>query len=136
VVAEVGMMIEWIKDKWLTWRTGKTKAEREWSAWYDKNINWLSPRISTMFEKFKHVIVVDTHKFMDPYEPMAWVPCNDAKQYFWPERELGNNAVWRFERVIPYGDNDYYVNGMGDRDLIFVATNSDKDAMMITLKYT
>jgi hypothetical protein len=129
-------MKEWIIDKWLTWRTGKDKTQREWDAWYNENVNWLSPRISTMFEKFKHVIVVDANKMMDPYEPLNWIPCKDAEQYFWPNRELGNNAVWRFERVIPYGDNDYYVNGIGDRDLIFVATNNDEDAVMIALKYT
>lgn len=129
-------MIEWIKDKWLTWRTGKNKVEREWDAWYNKNVNWLSPMISTMFAKFKHVIVVDSHKFMDWNEPLAWIPCKDAEQYFWPNRELGNNCVWRFERVVPYGDDDYYVNGIGDRDLVFVATNNDEDALMITLKFT
>lgn len=129
-------MKEWIIDRWLTWRTGKDKIQREWEAWYNQNVNWLSPRISTMFEKFKHVIVVDVNKFMDLNEPMSWIPCEDAEQYFWPNRELGNNAVWRFERVIPYGDNDYYVNGIGDRDMVFVATNNDEDAIMITLKYT
>lgn len=132
----MGKLKDYIVDKYLTWKTGKSKSEREWSAWYDQNVNWLSPSISTMFAKFKHVIVVDTDKFVDHAEPFAWVPCADAKQYFWPQRELGDNAVWRFERVIPYGGNDYYVNGIGDRDLIFVATNNDRDAMMIALKYS
>ena len=127
---------DWIVDKWLTWRTGKTREEREWTAWYNENVNWLSPIISTMFAKFKHVIVVNPETFMNPMEPFTWVPNDDAKQYFWPQRKLGENCVWRFERVIPYGENDYYVNGIGDRDLIFVATNNDQDAIMITLKYT
>jgi hypothetical protein len=90
-----------------------------------------------MFSKFKHVIIVDTNKFVDHSEPFAWVPCLDAKQYFWPDRELGNNAVWRFERVCWHsGDQDWVVNGMGSVDHIFVATNNDEDAAMIALKYT
>lgn len=129
-------MREWIVDKWLTWRTGKNKAQREWDAWYNKNVNWLSPRISTMFEKFKYVIVVDSAKFMDHREPFTWIPNEEAREYFWPKRPLGENCVWRVERVIPYGENDYYVNGIGDRDLIFVATNSDEDATILALKYS
>jgi len=130
-------MKEWIINKWLDFWTKTTKEQREWDAWYNENVNWLSPRISFMFEKFKHVILVDTNKFVDHSEPFAWVPCSDAKQYFWPDRELGNNAVWRFERVYWHsGDQDWVVNGMGSEDHIFVATNNDEDAAMIALKYT
>lgn len=130
-------MKEWIVNKWLDFWTKTTKEQREWDAWYNENVNWLSPRISFMFAKFKHVILVDTNKFVDHSEPFAWVPCSDAKQYFWPDRELGNNAVWRFERVYWHsGDQDWVVNGMGSEDHIFVATNNDEDAAMIALKYT
>ena len=129
-------MIEYIKDKWLTWRTGKTKAEREWSDWYDQNVNYLASDITNMFEKFKHVIAVDVDKFVDHSEPFSWVPCADARQYFWPQRELSNNAVWRFERVVwNEWDQRWHINGIGSEDKIFVATNSDRDAIMIALKY-
>lgn len=128
-------LFDYLEDKYLTWKTGKNKAEREWNAWYEQNVNYRAHRISSMFEKFKHIIEVDIETFIDPHEPFTWVPCADAKQYFWPQRELGNNAVWRYERVIPYGDNEYYINGIGDREIIFVATNNDVDAMMIRLKY-
>lgn len=130
-------MIEWLKDKWLTWRTGKTREEREWDTWYNENVNWISPSIKLMFEKFKHVIVVDTNKFVDHSEPFTWVPNSDAKQYFWPQRILGENCVWRFERVYwNEWEQDWKVNGIGSADLIFVATNSDEDATMIALKFT
>lgn len=127
-------LLDYIKDWWLTWRTGKNKSEREWDAWYNENINWLSPRVSSMFEKFKHVIEVDKDKFFQ-FDPFAWVPCEDAKQYFWPARKLGTNAVWRIEQVIPYGSDDYYINGIGGESKVFVVTNNDRDAMMIALKY-
>ena len=131
VHAKVGQLKERIVDKYLTWRTGKDKDQREWEAWYDRNVVWKASTIPNMFMHFKHVIVVNPDTFFNRREPFVYVPNTDAKQYFWPQRELGNNAVWRFERVIPYGSNDYYINGMGDRDKVFVATNNDKDAMMI-----
>lgn len=130
-------MIEYIKDKWLTWRTGKSKEEREWAAWYEVNVVYPASSINNMFMHFKYVIEVDTNKFMDHNEPFAWVPCEDARQYFWPARELGNNAVWRFERVIwDRYTNQWFINGLGDEDKVFVATNSAIDATMISLKYT
>lgn len=127
---------DYIVDKWLTWRTGKPRAEREWIEWYEENVVYRASTIPNMFMHFKHIIVVDANKFFDLCEPFAYVPCADARQYFWPQRELGNNAVWRFERVIwNQWQNQWDINGMGDRDKVFVATNDDRDAMMIALKY-
>ena len=132
----MGKLKDYIVDKYLTWKTGKNQAEREWSDWYDCTVNWRASDITDMFKNFKHVIEVDTDKFTNPYEPMAWVPCPDAKQYFWPQRGLGNNAVWRFERVTwNRWDRRWHISALGGEDKIFVATNSDKDAMMIALKY-
>jgi hypothetical protein len=129
-------MIEWVKDKWLTWRTGKSKEEREWADWYETTVVYRASTIPNMFMHFKHVIEVDTFKFMDPAEPFAWVPCADAKQYFWPQRPVTNTCVWRFERVIwDKWDNCWHINTLGDEDKVFVATNNDRDAMMIALKY-
>jgi hypothetical protein len=130
------VMIEWIKDKWLTWRTGKVKSQREWEAWYETNVVYRASTIPNMFMHFKHVIIVSPELFFDRCEPFAYVPNEDARQYFWPARKLGENAVWRFERVIwDEWSKSWHINGMGDRDKVFVATNSDKDAMMIALKY-
>ena len=128
---------EYIVDRWLTWRTGKDKSTREWEAWYNVNVNYRATRIKDMFKNFKHIIIVDPDKFTNPREPFAWVPCDDAKQYFWPERPLGDNAVWRFERVTsaPSTNNEWVVNEFCGEDHIFVATNNDKDATMIALKY-
>lgn len=124
------------EDKFLTWRTGKDKDQREWEAWYERNVVYRASTIDNMFIHFKHIIEVDTDKFVDHAEPFAWVPNKDAKQYFWPQRKLGNNAVWRFERVYwNEWEKRWHINDMGDADKIFVATNNDKDAMMIALKY-
>lgn len=129
-------MIEWIKDKWLTWRTGKDKEQRDWEEWYETHVVYRAATIPNMFMHFEHVIIVDSKKFMVE-DPFAWSPCDDAKQYFWPARKLGDNAVWRFERVMwdSWGQR-WYVNELGGEDKVFVATNNSKDAMMIALKYS
>jgi hypothetical protein len=125
-----------IEDKYITWRTGKDKSQREWEAWYEQNVVYRASTIDNMFMNFKHVIEVDVGKFTDPCEPFTWVPCKDARQYFWPARKLGENAVWRFERVYwNEWEKRWHINDMGDADKIFVATNNDRDAMMIALKY-
>jgi hypothetical protein len=127
---------DYIIDRYRTWRTGKDKPTREWEAWYETNVNYRANTIPNMFMHFKHIIVVDPNKFFQP-DPFAWVPCDDAKQYFWPQCDLGNNAVWRFERVIwDSWDNCWYINDMGNEDKVFVATNNDDDALMISLRYT
>ena len=127
---------EKIKDKYLTWRTGKSKSEREWEAWYNVNVGWRASDISNMFMHFKHIIIVDPNKFFT-FDPFAWVPTQEAKQYFWPARPLGENAVWRFERVRKdQWDHRWHLDEMGGEDKVFVATNSDRDALMIALKYS
>lgn len=127
---------ERIVDWYLTRKTGKDKAQREWEAWYEVNVVYRASTIENMFMNFKHIIEVNPDTFFQ-FDPFAYVPCEDAKQYLWPRRELGNNAVWRFERVRKdRWDNRWHIDEMGGGDKVFVATNNDKDAMMIALKYS
>lgn len=127
---------EYVIDRYLTWRTGESKEQREWEAWYETNVVYRASTIPNMFQHFKHVILVNPNKFFSHEEMGWWVPCEDAKQYFWPARPLGNNAVWRFERVTwNQWEQCWDINGLGERDKVFVATNNDRDAMMIALKY-
>lgn len=129
---------EKVTDKYITWRTGKDKVQRDWEAWYAVNVNYRATKINDMFKNFKHIIMVDVDKFVDFHEPFAWVPNEDARQYFWPNRPLGENAVWRFERVIncPATANQWEINELGGEDKIFVATNNERDALMIALKFS
>ena len=126
-----------VTDWYLTRKTGKNQAEREWEAWYEVNVVYRAHTIENMFMHFKHIIEVDTNKFVDHHEPFSWVPNKDARQYFWPARPLGENAVWRFERVRrdPW-DRRWHIDEFGGEDRIFVATNNDRDAIMIALKYS
>ncbi len=127
---------ERIVDWYLTKRTGKDKSTREWEAWYNENVVWRADTIPNMFKNFEHVIEVDWRKFITDGGMGCWVPVESARQYFWPQRELGSNCVWRMERVIwDKWDRCWHINGLGDEDKIFVATNDERDAMMIALKY-
>jgi hypothetical protein len=123
-------------EYWLTKRTGKTTEQRAWEEWYEKTVVYRASTIENMFMHFEHVIIVDPNKFMVE-DPFAWRPCEDAQQYFWPARPLGNNAVWRFERVRKdQWDNRWHFDILGGEDRVFVATNNERDAIMIALKYS
>lgn len=129
-------MLEWVKDRWLTWRTGKDRATREWEAWYEVNVVYRANTIKNMFMHFDHVVVVNPDKFFQ-FDPFAWVPCEEAKQYMYPARPLGENCVWRFERVCwNQWQQEWICDSMGGEDKVFVATNSDEDALMISLRWS
>lgn len=133
----ISKLKERIVDWYLTKRTGKNKAQREWEAWYEVNVNFRARDITDMFKNFEHVIEVNPDKFFNPTEPFAWVPCVEAKQYFWPQRALGENCVWRYERVFySKWDKRWHLDEMGGNDHVFVATNNERDAIMIALKYS
>lgn len=129
-------LLDWVQDRWLTWRTGMDRETRAWHSWYDINVNYRADTIDDMFKNFRHVIMVNTEKFTDYHNPFGWTPCADAKQYFWPHCALADTAVWRFERVAwdPVQEQ-WRINELGGVDHIFVATNSDSDAVVIALKY-
>jgi hypothetical protein len=130
-------LIEQIKDWYYFKKTGYTRAERDYKEWYESTVNWRATRVRDIFHNFRHVIVVDPEKFFD-YDPLAYYPKKEAQQYFWPHRVIGENAVWRWERVMrtPSTGNEWAVNELGGEDTVFVATNNERDAVMIALKYS
>jgi len=129
-------LFEKLKDRYTTWHTGKSRDQREWEAWYKVNVVYRAHTIENMFMHFKYIIEVKSDVFFK-YHPFVWVPCDDAQQYFWPARRLGENAVWRFVRVTKnIHDGRWHRNEMGGGDHLFVATNSECDAVMIALKYS
>ena len=131
-------LIEHVKDRWLTWRTGYTREERLFRAWYDDTVNWRASDITDMFKNFQHVIDVDWNKFITDGGMGCPVPVPDARQYFWPRRPLETTCVWRIERVTwNESDHRWHLTEIGaDCDKVFVATNSDADAVMIKLRWT
>lgn len=130
------VMIEYIKDRWLTWRTGLTKQERIYKKWQAETIVYRAHTIENMFMNFKYIIPVSTDIF-DHGEPFGWVPNNHFKQYLYPARELGDNAVYTFARgERNKWDGRFHLNDCFGGDQVFVATNNEQDAIMITLKYS
>jgi hypothetical protein len=130
-------MIEWVKDRYLTWRTGLNKEDRDWYKWQGGHIVNRATTIENMFMHFDHIIPVST-KIFDLSYPFGWVPCEDFKQYLYPARELGDNTVYYFARGYrdPW-DGKFHLNDMRcEQDQVFVATNNSKDAVMIALRYS
>ena len=130
-------IIERIKDRYLTWRTGQDQQEREWYRWETQNVVRNAHTIENMFMKFKYVLPVSTRIFDDTHW-VGWAPCQDFKQYLYPARALGDNAVYYFARGYrdPW-DGRFHLNDLRhDQDQVFVATNNKEDAVMIALKYS
>jgi hypothetical protein len=130
-------MIEHIKDRWLTWRTGYTKADRLYLKWRGETIVHYARTIENMFMNFKYILPVSVDIF-DHNEPFGWVPCEDFDQYMHPGRALGDNAVYYFARgTRDQWDGQFHLDDcFGSSDQVFVATNNAADAVMITLKYS
>lgn len=128
-------IIDNFKDRWVTHRTGRNRQQREYDTWQESNVDKRASTIEEMFKNFQYIIEVDPEKFLVD-DAIAWVPHPDAQQYFWPARPLGENCVWRFERV--FWDQwlrKWAINDLIGEDRVFVATNSGADATMITLRW-
>lgn len=132
------VVVDWIVDKWLTWRTGYDKRERIWYQWRDENIVHNADTIENMFMNFKYVFPVDHEKFFLENYPFGWPVVDDVKQYLWPQRELGENVVYAFVRGYrdPW-DGCFHINDIrSEQDVCFVATNNEADAIILSLKYS
>ena len=126
---------ERIVDWYLTRKTGYTKEQREYKAWHERNVVYRASTVENMFMNFKHIIIVNPDRFFQ-HDPFTWVPTEDAKQYLWPARPLGEHCVWEFARVRKdQWDGRWHLDEMGGGDKVFVATNNERDAIMIALKY-
>ena len=130
-------MIEYVRDKWLTWRTGLDKETRDYIKWHEETIVQRANTIENMFMNFKYILPVSTDIFY-PSDLFGWVPCEDFRQYMYPSRALGDNTEYFFARGFrDQWDGKFHLNDLRhDQDQVFVATNNEVDALMITLKYS
>lgn len=130
-------MIEQLKDWYLTWRTGLSAQEREWRKWEAENIVHHAHTIENMFMNFKYILPVSTDIF-DLSEPFGWYPKKEFREYLYPARVLGDNAVYYFARGYrDQWDGKFHLNDLRhERDQVFVATNNEQDALMIALRWS
>lgn len=126
-------MREWIKDKWLTWRTGKDKSQRAYEAWYCTTVNVRASTAEDMYKNFKYLIPVDYRKFLVFH--MLTEPRDDLREYYYPQRELGDNMLWTILRGEQL-QGEFYITDFGVEDRVYVITNNSEDAVMLALKYS
>lgn len=128
---------ERIEDWYLTRKTGKDRAQREWIKWYEENVNMRASTISGMFEKFEYVIEVNPSKIFRRDSSSLFTLTDEAEEYFWPKRPPGRACVIRIEQVDRgYHDNELHLVPIGGQDRVFVATNDPEDATMISLRWS
>ena len=128
---------EAIKDKWLTWRTGSCKSEREYREWKLHNIVQNAQDVTNFFQGYKHIIAVDYRKVMTKFEPMfGYLESEEFLSYMYPSRPLGQNCFYgMFRGGQDQRNSRFYFDDFGCTQM-FVATNSEEDAIMIALKWS
>lgn len=128
-------IIESIKDKWLTWRTGKDKSQRDYEAWYHSTVNIRASTIEEYFANFKYVFQVNPNKFLVWH--MFVDTKDDMSEYRYPQRALGDNMIWTIQRgEVDYWTNQFTITDFGDEDRVYIATNNEADATLLALKYS
>lgn len=129
-------MLETIKDKYLTWRTGRDAKQRELYAWCTGgNIYPGASTIRTKLNGFKHIIPVSWDKIY--VYTIAWEPVDDFyNKYNFRFREIGDHAmVVNMRGEFTNNVDIFEMNELFGGDQAFVGTNNDYDAVMIALKY-
>jgi len=131
-------LLEKIKDRWLTWRTGYNKSEREYRAWRDQNIASNASDVTNYFHGYKYVIALDFNKVCTDFEPMyGKIESTEFLSYMYPHRPLGKNCSYGwFRGYWDKWDGRFHLNDIGGTDHMFIATNSGEDAIMIALKWS
>lgn len=130
-------MFEYLQDRYLTWHTGMPREDREFREWADRTVVQNATTIENMFQNFRHIVPVSTRIF-DLDEPFGWTPCEEFREFLYPQRPLGSNAVYYFARGYRDAwDGRFHISDLGaEQDQVFVATNSDRDAVIIALRWS
>lgn len=122
-----------VEDWWLTRRTGKDKATRDYEEWFHQNVNVRADTAERRFKNFKYLIQVDYWKCFD--EHMFTELKEELRQYRWPNREMGDNMVYAILRGYQCSDGFLITDIGGHEDRVYIATNNHEDAIMLALKY-
>lgn len=128
---------ERVVDWYLTRTTGIPKATRDYRDWCEETIVYRANTAEDMFRNFKYVINVNYYKMFDTWHPFGLPLVDEAQQYFWPKKPVGECAVYRILRgAVSKTDQQFYISDfLYDDDRVFVATNNHEDAVMLALKY-
>ena len=128
---------ESLVDWYLTKRTGKNKQQREWEQWLEVTVVRQASTVENYFMNFKYILELDPNKVWDYSEPFGWIPVKEFKEYEFPNRPLGQNTVinW-FRGYKDQWDGRFHLNDMMGGDHVFAATNNERDALMISLRFS
>lgn len=121
----------WIQTRILVSR--HEQRRREYQLWRAR-VAGRGDSLHTKF-KFKHIIEVDYYKVYAPADIEHYYN-ERASEFLWPARDLDTACLISVERGSRMVDGDFYITDLGDRDIVVFCTNSDEDAVMISLLFT
>jgi hypothetical protein len=117
------------KDWLLSKATGNSIEQIRYERWRITKYKPSGIKITDCL-KFKYVICVDYKKWFNTANTRAWELSDEALPYM----GLGK-GIYLFERGV-WLNGEFHINGLGDCDCVFVGTDSEEDAFMITLKFS
>lgn len=120
-------------DKWLTFRTGYTKSERESNAWKEKNLDQRASTVKGYFKGFKYIIQVDYDKVCRC--DLNIHPTPEFREYCYPQKSLDETVAIDIFRGIE-SDGEWVLNDLSGTDRVYVATNNEEDALMIAMRFS
>jgi hypothetical protein len=120
---------DWLFEWWYK----ETKDWARYREWKRNNIVEGGFTIEEFFKGFDFILELDYDKvyYNDKYYPF-FGPSNDKgiTKYLYPQRELGDNCYLIVLRV-----DGNIINEFGE-DKVYIGTNSEEDAAMLSLTYS
>jgi hypothetical protein len=105
------------------------------AAWNSKFVNQSAATVEDYFHHFKYILIVDPRKALSI---TSSYPIVAFSEYEYPNRPRSEASLIRIFRVTTRNETDgkHYFDEVWGRDTVFVATNNEQDAVMITLRFT
>jgi hypothetical protein len=131
-----GEMVATLSLRLRRWqhRRHQQQALQQREQWLHTHINHRAHWVRAQFAYYKHVIPVDYRATYTP-DPMAWVLAPDLVAMSWPACSSQHAIFVAWLRVLKHA-HDWEIDDWGGHEQVFVMTNSDEQALWITLKYS
>ncbi len=124
-------MLKKLRKKYFP--TEEEIEEARETEWHDKNTSTSADNIRDYFHGLEYIVELDWEKVY----ASGWILLKDIRiKYCYPSRQLEDQTIFTCVRGTPTNDSRIFaLNEIFGGDRVFAATNNEKDAIMLALKY-
>jgi hypothetical protein len=132
------VVFKWIND-WLRARKQR-RADQRYQEWRLRRINFRAWTLEQRYASFQYVVQLDWGKVANHsmHKSGPWY-VDDIAIYLWPARNLDTCCILDCVRVYSAAWGDLVagrVSDLGDRDILVFCTDSEEDAVMVTMRFS